>query len=350
MKKSDLYLPGSGFFNFRAVRDLAYPFTLIIGGRGTGKTFGALESSIEDRRLFCYLRRKKTELDIINKDEFSPLRPICRARGWEYTSRPIAPGIVGFFSCDTDEDGKTTITGPAVGMTAALSTFGSLRGFDSSDVELLLYDEAIPERGERPLPHEPDKLDNAYETINRNRELQGRPPLQLIVMGNANDQASPILTSWGLASVVDKLRSRGGWIHTDDRRGICLVLLEDSPVTEQKRDTALYRRAAGTDFAGMALDNAFAYNDRSHIIPRPLGEYTPRAVLGACCIYRHKAEQRYYVTEHRQGSPKVYPDTETGRGRFCDDFGYLYRAYFDGRVDFEDFGCLAWFEALILKS
>lgn len=338
----DLYTP-AGYVDFRAVRGIGLPFIFLLGGRGTGKTFGALETSIEDGLKFCYLRRRQTQLDLVNKPEFSPIRPVCRLRGWRYTMRPVAKGISGFVPFDLDDDGREIITGPPVGFTAALSTVGNVRGFDSSDVELAIYDEAIPETGDLSLPHESDKLANFYETFNRNRELEGRRPMQLICMANANDQASPILQAWGLTDRVDRMRKKGSELWTDQRRGVGLIMLQDSPISEAKKQTALYRLTAGSDYAAMAIDNDFSYTDRSHVRSMPLGEYTPLAQLAGWVIYKHKSKPRFYVSPHVAGAPVRYPNNDSGREKFRQEYGYLWSCYIDGRVDFETFAAKLWF-------
>ena len=115
------YYNQAGYLDFRKIRDQGYPFNLVIGGRGTGKTYGALESSIEDGKIWCYMRRTQTQTDIINKPEFSPLRPICRDHGWSYTMRSIAKGLSGAYPFTTDSKGKEIIAGPQIGFTCALS-------------------------------------------------------------------------------------------------------------------------------------------------------------------------------------------------------------------------------------
>ena len=183
---SKFYLP-SGYFDVAAALDLGQPFTFVIGGRGSGKTYGALKCCIDRGYKFGFMRRTQRQLDIINKPEFSPLKPICRDTGLRFTTRSLASGIAAFYPCELDNDGSEVVSGPPVGITLALSTVSNLRGFDASDIDILLYDEFIPEKSERPLKNEADALFNAYETINRNRELDGKPPLRLVCMANAND-------------------------------------------------------------------------------------------------------------------------------------------------------------------
>lgn len=333
--KINLYTD-EGYLDFRAVRDAGYPFTLIIGGRGTGKTYGALRSCVEDDIVFAFMRRRQTQVDIINKPEFSPIRPICRDIGEQITSRPLVKGICGFYRYEI-EDGKEIITGPPLGFTCALSTLSNVRGFDASHVQMLLYDEFIPEKGERVLPNEADTLFNAYETINRNRELDGGRPLQMICMANSNDLSTPVLASLGLIRKIDKMLKTGQQVYTDDKRGLLLVLLRDSPISEAKGDTALYRLTRGSDFASMALDNAFSYEDRGAIVSRPLREYKPVVAVGEICIYEHKSKRRFYTATHTEGAPVTFTAGDADLQRFRRSFGWLWREYLADTMEFEEY-------------
>ena len=326
----------NGYLNFRAVRDAGYPFTLIIGGRGTGKTYGALRSCVEDGILFAFMRRRQTQVDIINSPEFSPIRPICRDTGEQITTRPIVKGISGFFRYEIEE-GKEKIEMPPIGFTCALSTLSNVRGFDASHIQILLYDEFIPEKGERVLPNEADTLFNAYETFNRNRELMGAAPLQLICMANSNDLTTPVLASLGLIRRIDRMTKSGQEVYTDDNRGLMLVLLRDSPISEAKGETALYRLTSGSDFATMALDNSFAYEDRGAIISRPLQEYRPVVAVGEICVYEHKSKRVFYVSTHISGGPPVFTAGDTDLQRFSRAFGWLWREYLSDNVEFEEY-------------
>lgn len=314
-----LYLD-NGYLNFPALRALPQPFVIAIGGRGTGKTYGALESSIDDGIIFAFMRRTQTQLDIINRPEFNPVKPVCRARGWQITTAPVARGLTAYYRY-TVEDERQVLHGPPLGYNMALSTVANIRGFDASEIDLLIYDEAIPERGERPLPREFERLTNCYETLNRNRELQGRSPLKLVCLANANAQTAPILEGLGLVDVLDRMQRKGQTLYQDARRGLALVLLRDSPISAGKADTALYRLTAGSDYADMALNNTFAYEDRGTIRSMPLAEYRPIATAGSVTIYAHKRRRELYVSKHRAGSCPTYGTGDTDRYRFNKAWG-----------------------------
>ena len=333
---SRFYLP-TGYVDFPAILALPVPFVIVIGGRGTGKTYGALKTCIEQGRKFALMRRTQRQLDIINKPEFSPLKPLSRDTGELFATRPLASGLAAFYCAELDEDGREVLLGAPIGITLALSTLSNLRGFDASDIDVLLFDEFIPEKSERPLKNEADALFNAYETLNRNRELAGREPLKLILMANANDQASPVLLKLGLVQRLDRMAAKGTEFFMDKDRGLAVILLQASPISAAKQGTALYRLTAGTEFADMALANSFSYEDRSSIDSRPLGEYKPICGIGGVTVYQHKSRREFYISSHRSGAPPVYETGDTDVARWRRAYGWLWRELMDDRITFEDF-------------
>lgn len=326
----------SGHLDFRAVRSMPYPFIIVIGGRGTGKTYGALQTSIEDGKFFAFMRRTKTQLDLISSPEFSPINSVCRQTGWKIRPAPLGKGISAYYYYE-EEDGKIRTYGAPLGINLALSTVANVRGFDASALDLLIYDEAIPEKGERPLKNEWEKLENCYETLNRNRELEGRPALQMICLANANRQTAPILEGLRLVDTLDRMIAKEQELYTDPKRGLALLLLRDSPISRAKAGTALYRLSAGTQYAQMALGNRFAYEDKGRIQSLPLAEFRPLATVGEVTIYRHKSKRLIYVSRHRAGSPEIYRTTDLDLLRFRRSYGWILDYLLEDAVVFETY-------------
>jgi hypothetical protein len=178
-----------------------------------------------------------------------------------------------------------------------------LRGFDAADCEILIYDEFIPEKHERPLKEEGAAFSNAYETINRNRELQGKPPLKVLCLANANNITNPIFTFLGIVDKVNAMYKRYQSVTINEKRGYAVILLTDSPISMQKKDTAIYKLTKGTDFYNMATNNDFNI-DFTPALAINLIEYTPIAIVEGIAIYRHKSFPRLYATEHISGGAK----------------------------------------------
>ena len=322
----------SGYVNVRGILDEGYPFNFLVGGRGTGKTYTTLKVAKEDGRRFMLMRRTQSQADLISKPEFSVFKPLNEDLGWDIKVKSISKYNSMFYEADGDAE---EIIHP-VGYTCALSTISNMRGFDASDIQLLIYDEFIPEKHERLLKNEADALFNAYETMNRNRELKGIAPIQMVCLANANDITNPVFESLKLIRIADRMQKGNSDRWTDDKRGIQLIMLHRSPISRKKSETVLYNLTDGSEFANMALDNDFNVN-RQHVRPRPLSEFTPICAIGELCIYRHKSENRLYASTHLSGVfNRRFSTSDTDRLHYQRIYRPHWDMYISGKMDFED--------------
>lgn len=320
-----IYYPESGYVNIGGILCEGYPFNFICGGRGTGKTYDALRTARNKGIKFIFLRRTQAQADLISKAEFSIFKPLNEDEGWNIYPERVSKYNSAFVENDIQ-----------IGYTAALSTLSNMRGFDASDIQLIIYDEFIPEKHERPIKNEAAALWNAYETINRNRELKGIAPVQLLCLANANDITNPVFESLNLIRVADRMQKKGSERWTDDKRGIQLIMLQRSPISRKKGNTVLYNLTEGSDFSRMSLDNSFNVN-RQHIRPRPLGEYIPVCLIGELCIYRHKSDPRLYCTTHQAGVfSRRFGTSDTDRIYYRRIFCHHWEMYIQNQIDFED--------------
>lgn len=323
-----------GYADMRNILDLQSPFIVVIGGRGTGKTYGALSEMLRRDEKFILMRRTQTQCDMISKPEFSPFKSIDRF----ICSAPVAKNITGFYRGEQAEDGTIKPVGAVIGYALALTTISNTRGFDASDVHYLIYDEFIPEKHDRPIKHEGEAFLNAYETINRNRELQGRKPLKCVLMANANNPGNAILEALGLVDVVDMMTKKGKTQYTVKDGLVSIIMLTDSPVSSMKRQTVLYKLANSGDFADMSLSNEFSRGNYEHIQSSiNIREYRPVLQFEDICVYEHKSEYKYYVTRHVTGSPPKYENLPTQVEQVKRALAYVGLSYERGKVKFSDF-------------
>ena len=322
MQAGVIFLP-SGYVNMRAVFELPFTFIWIVGGRGTGKTYGALEYLLESNTRFMLLRRTASQAQIVQNPAMTPIKSVVNDHGWKYTVAPVVKGIGGIYEYQ-NTDGKDELIYPAAGYIASLSTFANVRGFDASDIDAIFYDEFIKEEHEKGMKGEADALLNAYETMNRNRELQGRKPIKMVAASNSTDLANPYFVRLGLVTEFERMRQKGQMIRELPSRDTCIIDLQHSPISEQKRDTALYRMARNTEFASMALDNAFGV-DLGQYKSKSLKEYKPMLAVGELVVYRHKSRQEFYITPHRSGNPSYYGTSSRSSPAFGCKTGGLWR-------------------------
>lgn len=338
-----LYLD-NGYFNFDKVRTFAeehkIAFVYVIGGRGTGKTYGAIDSYLYDRPApFIWLRRTQSQADIISKPEFNPFKKNAKTRDWTPVMSPISKYNSGIYEGVEDETGKLVPHGLPKGYTAALSTFSNIRGFDADDAEAIIWDEFIPEVHERPIKNEAEAFFNAYETVNRNRELEGRPPLIAFCLANSNDLGNPIFMYAGHVKTCLDMRKKGQDFFVDFNRGYMIIMLDESLISQMKKETVLYKYTGGTAFENMSLSNVFFGEADIRTFSRPLAEYKSVVTAGELTVYKHKGNQRpLYVTFHRRGTCPTYGGGDTELKRFAGRYAWLWNAYMNNRVEFEDYG------------
>lgn len=291
----------NGYLNVPDIIGAGFTFNIILSGRGVGKTFGFLKYMREEAAAglgrFAYLRRLQTQIDICGKAEFNPFKRLDTLYHMNTTVKSISKYSSGFYADDMQ----------LLGYGLALSTFGSLRGFDGSDITSILFEECIPKQGEHRLKQEASMLWDAYETINRNRELEGEAPVRLFCIGNSNNTAADLLVDMGLVQRVERMKEKGVELYQDRKRSLQLIVLGSTSKGEQKRDTALYRfLGEDSGYSAAALDNdpeeEWGRVNRS----RPLREYRPIVTVGDITIYEHKSRYEYYVTAHRSGDPPRY--------------------------------------------
>lgn len=322
----------NGYVNIKGILAQGLPFNFVVGGRGTGKTYTTLSEIIDQEIQFMFMRRTQSQADLINKPEFSPFKTINRDRNLNITTRPLSKYNAGFYR-DAEEGGKP------IGYSCALSTISNIRGFDAQDVDLLVYDEFIPESHERPIKNEGSAFLNAYETINRNRELQGRKPLQVICLANANDLANPIFIELSLVKKADSMARKGQEISIDKNRGVGIFLLKESPISTAKQNTALYKLTSGSDFERMSLSNEFYNIDYTGVVKKPIIEYKPMVVVGEVCIYTHKHTNKLYCSTHIVGSPPRFSSGSADLTAFWCSYNWIWKEFMFGNIEFEEILC-----------
>lgn len=334
----------NGYLDFRKILGYGMTFNWIVGARGIGKTYGALKTCVEDHLSFVLMRRLQSVTDDINKPDFSPFIRLNADMGWNVQPFTAGKGSAMFAQAKAAEKGKIVPDGPPLGITTSLSTIAHMRGLGVDEYKILLYDEFIPEAHERPLRKEGEAFDNAYETLNRNRELEGRPPLIVLGLANSNDIGNPMFVHYGLVELAIKLQnSRSDFLLLKDR-GIGLFMPKSSPISQRKADTALYRMTKGKEFRDMALRNAFMIEGADTIQSMDLHGYKPLVSVGVLTIYEARAGEGYYVSFHRSGNPPIYKAERIELLRFKNAWISLWRAHMNKLIYFETYSAMKIFE------
>jgi hypothetical protein len=93
-------------------------------------------------------------------------------------------------------------------------------------------------------------------------------------------------------------------------KGIALYVLQKSPISWKKKDTALYKAVGEGAFSDMALKNIFKGVDYKLVKPLPLNQIKPVAACGEVVLYKVKSTGKDYVSLHRSGTPKDLTQAE----------------------------------------
>lgn len=318
------------------------PFQSYIGGRGVGKTYSTLKSYIVDDKgnfrdpelgKFMYIREQATEIEISTDQTANPFKKINADNNWyiypEYSSKTK---IATFYREDTNNQRF------AVGYGVPLSTFANLRGVDFSDVNDIVYDEFIKQRGSRRLKNAGSSLLHLYETVNRNREIEGEEPVIMKLLANSVTLNSDILLTMNAVSTLAHMMTKHQHRASIPERKLYLELIDKADFRAEKEQTALYKLTKGTAFADEALDNVFVSDDMSFVKKVPLNEYTPFCSFGKdYTMYAHKTRPEWYIaakeaksqimlTAHQQDFLKsryrlVYQELSITRKIWYDSYG-----------------------------
>ena len=315
-----------GWVNWNYILEQQASFISVVGARGVGKTYGIFRKLIEEKKKFIYLRRLKSQLDQCGKVEGNPFKKLNT--DLDRNILPFSSGGILTFRED-DKAGEIVAAG------VALSVVANIRGIDFSDYDYIVFDEFIASIGERPIKNEFSAFLNFYETVNRNRELEGKLPVKCVMLGNANTLVNPYFSSWHFMKTAVKMIMGGQMVWRSPDNSRLVILLLNSPISEKKKDTALYQNAT-SDFIEMALDNSFR-TDETNIRSEPLKEYIHIVSVGELGIYRHKSERKYYVSSTQSDKP-YYDSFGIGLKMFQQDY-YMLRVHYmvSKNVWFESF-------------
>ena len=318
----------NGYLDINEVMDHNRTLNIIIGGRGTGKTYGAIKWCIENNKKFLLLRRTKEQAELVSRPDFSPVVPVLEDMGIEYKiNKTIGRRMTGI-----------EINGELFCFAVGLTGISNIRGFNAKWIDVIIYDEFIGEAHERPIKNEDEAFFNAYETLNRNRELQGREPIRVLMLANSNKISSVYLASLGLMPRIEKMLNDEKEVYDDPRRGIYLYIVRDSPISKAKKGTALYKFTTQS-YNSMAIENEFDILGSEFVQPQQMNNLEPVCRWGKLYFYRLKSMRKWYVNEKPLGNfKKQYTADKRGDDGFLEsDFCYqIEEAHLQGRILYED--------------
>ena len=315
------------------------PIKIIIGPRGCGKTYSVLDFFQEqssDTSKMLYMRRDGTEIDSCSSEYGNPFKKLNEDK--HYDIHPFQISKFNGFGIARDDDQNV------IGYGVALSTFASMRSQDFSDVDRIFFEEFIPEKHKRKIKGEGAALLNLYETVNRNRELFGQKPVEMVMCANGIDLANPILLELGATSIIAKMLANGQRRMTIPEKSLYIEVIPKTQVSMLKKNTVLYRLSS-EDFAEDALDTKFRGADLEFVRKNVnLRSYKTEFSYSDYVFFSN--QEHYYVANSRVPCKVEIPEREINRlqALFAPRYRIL-RAM--GNIYFDDYVTLALFDKLL---
>ena len=278
---------------------------VVWSARGKGKTYSALKYSYEHDIPVIYMKRTIEDINLIcsaNSYGFdpSPYVPINRDAGYNVKARSIENGIAGFWKFNADNEPE----GLPVSYALAMSAVRKFKGFDFSRCDWIIFDEFIPQLGERISRKEGELLLDLYMTISRDRQARGRDPLKLIMFANAEEISTPVTNTLEIVDIMADLNASGQCFYMDQDRKILLhhITEEEFPMlTEEK--SGIYEAMINTSWGQKSFEGSFSNNDFSNVQGNSIKGMKPFIHLHYNThdyyIYLHKDNGSYYMCESK---------------------------------------------------
>lgn len=271
--------------------------------RGVGKTYGALYEAYKNAIPIIYMKRTNDDVAFICREvhdnyDTSPYYPVNRDKGIDVYPKLIDNGVGGFWHY---EDGVPD--GLPVAYALSMNAVKRVKGFDASRCDWLLFDEFIPQLGERIRRTEGDELLDLYMTVSRDRQDRGRPPLKLILFANSEEISTPITNTLEIVDEIADLNASGDSYRYLAEKGILIHHVNEYEISEAEK-VGIYQAMKDTAWGKKAFEGEFARNDFTNVIRCNLKGYK-------CVVHITYKRHDYYIYYNDNGN--YYMTTSRGQ-------------------------------------
>lgn len=324
-----IYLPNGYVDVDKLLAPKIFSKIFFVGPRGSGKSYGILKNLTVDHKDTpgFYIRTTKTEVDNLFDPELFPWGDLNMDLGLNYSIRKRNKDLA-MVTPSPESDQIICLCG-------ALSTISHIRGMNARKYKYIFYDEFIGEKHVRRFKAQGEAVKQMFETLNRNRELQGEEPMRLILAANSNDINNDVLVEYGLIDEIIKMREKDIELKDFPERRLRVVYPMHSPIAERKAETAGYKNESGS-YNDMALGNQFVHFYDGNIKSLNLKDFNPIVRIGSLGIYRSKTTRRIYISSFLGAQfPEEYGLTDYELARFRLQYHRLQVAYYKKKITFE---------------
>lgn len=341
----------NGYLNYKYICDVGQRYIDIIGGRGIGKSHLICDIWNDGHFPILYVRRTNVALE----NSFSTIGDFVKPDWFGKDIRLKYNDKKGYGKAYlTDEDlqnDKPFIVG------VSLSTFQNKTGIDFTRFYDVIFDEFIPQKGDRPIKNEFQAYKNIMEVLFRNRPDSETEKIRTWFFGNSNAIMSNILIGYRLIPDCYKAVKERTEITQVDRCETTLILPSKSPISEKKRQNAFYRNLP-KGRAKMELDNDFMDLEDDRIRHQNLKEYTHAMKTPLFSVWLHKSDFKFYVTKPMKSHcDDVFDASPSSLERWqTSSKKYLKPMFISGDITFSDyetqcdflasFDCVSWYDIL----
>lgn len=271
------------FYNPAGLLSQRCIFNFIIGNRGGGKTYGwqkrCIKRFLKKGKQFMWCRRYQTEIDtLISNDEENNFFSAIRAEFPDHT-----------FEISKD---RLLIDGDVCGYLVALSTSAKLKSVPYPNVETIVLDEFIIDKGRVTyLKNEAQVFLELFETVARMRD-----DVIAVFIGNAISIVNPYFTFFKMVPIL------GQRFTKDMKKSVCIEFYFNEDFIAQKESTRFGQAIRDTDYGAYNMRNKFLRDTDAFIMPRPASAdfkcYQFIIDGQKYSMWKDKKAQNYYIDKN----------------------------------------------------
>ena len=293
--------------------------------RGPGKTYSALWLCYYSDIRFIYMKRTDKDVNLILKNDnmdfdASPYKDLKRDKNLQIVGVKIDDGIGAFYEADEEGQPKKLLC-----YVLSFNKVQAYKGFGFSDCEFIIFDEVIPQKGERIKRSEGENLLDLYMTVSRDRQKRGRKPLKMLLFCNAEEISTPVTKELEIIDDIANMNASGqSHMFTDRRMMLHHITNEEVPISEAEED-GIYLGMKGTAWWDKAFGGYFSGNDFTNISKRSIRRSIPLIHViyrkHDYYIYLNEEKNKYYMCSQKGKCQYEYNlDRENEQKKFWVDF------------------------------
>ena len=285
------------------------------GSFGAGKTYGTLKWLYEKKIKFLYIKRTNDDVKFICSDiskakilrdvDKSPFKSLNRDLKTNVRAFKLEKGFGAFYNC-TKPDNEP-IEDP-IGYILSLNRAEDIKGFDLYDVDVIFFDEFIPQRYEKITnKHEGEALLSIYMTLQRDRLQRGGKPILLIGCANGSDISNPLFNTLEVINDVATMSKTASDIKYISSRGIVLHSLFWK--VEKEKLQGLEKAMQGTAWFENNVEGGFTYNDFSNVEKKSIKHMRclAQVIVQRKQYYIYENNSTYYISKIKSNKfPEKY--------------------------------------------